>query len=176
MDVNDIVQLYTEATDRFRLETLPQYLVPQEADELSAWRRGERRLDTPETLEWLREVRDDVARGERWWRVHVVDYPLSEYTRWELFSYQSNTMAGEEVFIADRSWSPELVDLREDFWLYDSRIAISMVYDNDGRFLRPEKREDYQRYLRMRDIAMKHSIPLSDFLRKYEPDLIADQS
>jgi hypothetical protein len=173
MTRDDLVRLYTQATDRFRLETLPQYLVPQEVDQLAAWRRGERRLHVPEDTEWLAKIRDETAAGGRWWRVHILDYPLVDYSRWELFAYQANVGAGEQVFIADRAWHADLADLHEDFWLYDSSIAIRMVYDDEGHHLYPEQRDDVQRYLDIRDLAHSHAMPLLDYLHKYEPDLLA---
>src|SRR5205823_1964925 len=40
----------------FRLESLPQYLVPQEEDEFAAWRAGKQPLPrTSESSEWLAE-------------------------------------------------------------------------------------------------------------------------
>jgi hypothetical protein len=174
MNLDDLKRLYQAATDHFRLETLPQYLVPQEEAEFATWKRGERHLDTPDDAEYLAHIRDTTAAGQRWWRVRLLDYPLAEYSRFELHAYQANAAAGEDVYVADRAWHLELADLHEDFWLYDSATAVRMVYDEEGHFLYPELREDTERYLEMRDRALRHTIPLADYLRKYEPDLIAD--
>jgi len=48
-----------------------------------------------------------------------------------------------------------------------------MIYDHEGRFLRPELAENIGPYLEMRSIALRHSDPLSDFLARREPRLIA---
>lgn len=174
VDLDDIARIFEQSTQSaFRLETLPQYLVPQEEDALAAWRAGDRRLDTPETSPWLARIKASTDRGYRWYRVHVLDYPLTAYSEWELHGYQANVAAGEEVFVADRSEAPVLDELREDFWLLDDRVVIRMIYDADGRFLRPELADDIAPYLEMRSNALRHSDPLADYLAQREPRLIA---
>lgn len=101
------------------------------------------------------------------------DYPLTEYSRYELHGYQDNVAAGQETFVANRAWHAELADLHEDFWIFNS-IVVRMVYDEEGHFLYPEQRADLHNYLSLRDRALRHAIPLGDYLRKYEPDLLAD--
>lgn len=157
----------------FRLECLPQYLVPQEDEEFSAWRRGERTLATPDTNEWLQRISSSTRAGYRWYRVHVLDYPLTEYSQFELFGYQANSRAGEEIYIADRDWHPSLDVLRTDFWLFDGGTAVVMIYDDEGRFVRPELAGDARPYREMRDLALRHSVSLDDYLRTKEPRLTA---
>lgn len=174
MDLNDVGRIFEQSTkSAFRLETLPQYLVPQEDEALAAWRAGDRSLDTPENSSWLARIQASSNQGYRWSRVHVFDYPLSEYSEFELFGYQANQAAGEEVRVADRAEAPELEELRQDFWVIDDAVVIRMIYDNDGRFLHPELAEDIDPYLEMRSVALRHSEPLSSFLARREPRLIA---
>lgn len=174
MDLSDVARIFEQSTrSAFRLETLPQYLVPQEEEALAAWRAGDRRLDTPEDSPWLAHIRASSEQGYRWYRVHVLDYPLTEYSEFELYGYQANQAAGEEVFIADRACSPALEQLREDFWVVDDTTVIRMIYDDIGRFQRPELAVDTAPYLEMRSIALRHSEPLSDYLARREPRLIA---
>jgi hypothetical protein len=173
MDLDDFDQVADRATDAFRLETLPQYLVPQEDERFTAWKHGERRRRTPENNTWLAQLRDFTTAGKRWWRVRILDYPLAEYSAYELFGYQDSDAAGQETFVADRAWHAELANLHEDFWIFDSTV-VRMVYDEEGHFLYPEQRNDLQHYLNIRDRALRHAIPVTDYLRKYEPNLIAD--
>jgi hypothetical protein len=173
MDLADLERIAEASTDRFRLETLPTYLVPEEADEFDAWRRGRRALPTVEESPWLRHIRDTTTAGVRWWRVRVLDYPLTDYSAYELHGYQGNTGAGEDVFVANRAWSSELADLREDFWIFDDQTIIRMIYDDAGHFLRPELATDTARYLGIRSIAVRHAAALADFLTDNEPRLIA---
>lgn len=173
MDLDDIERIAERATDQFRLETLPRYLVEHEDEEFAAWKRGERKFHTPDDNEWLAHIRDTTAAGVHWWRARILDYPLTEYSRYELHGYQDNVAAGQETFVANRAWHAELADLHEDFWIFDS-IVVRMVYDEEGHFLFPEQRDDLHNYLSLRDRALRHAVPLGDYLRKYEPDLLAD--
>lgn len=172
MDLTDVAALADQSSDLFRLEARPVYRVEQEVDDLAAWRRGDRTLQTPATSAWLARIRDTTAAGARWSRVRVLDYPLSDYAEFELHGYQANQRAGECIFVADRAWSPELADMREDFWVFDDTV-VCMLYDQDGHFLRPELAEDPRPYQGMRAGALRHSIPLTDYLAQHEPWLIA---
>ena len=45
MHLADLERIVDKAQfSAFRMETLPQYLVPQEEEEFTAWKRGERSL------------------------------------------------------------------------------------------------------------------------------------
>jgi hypothetical protein len=168
MDLQELDQIVrSSGVSAFRLETLPQYLTlsDQEAAEYEDWRAGRSRpLPTPETSPWLARVQSTTASGYRWYRVHVIDYPLSDYLRFELYGYQANASAGEDIYIADRAAHPDLDRLRQDFWLIDDETAVVMVYDGEGKFLRPEPAADAAPYRRMRDLALRHSEPLADYL------------
>lgn len=176
MNVNDLVRLIDNVQiSAFRLETLPQYLVPQEAEEFASWRVGYPRITrTPDTHEYLAELQRDVARGIRWYRVHILDQPLTAYLRFELCGYLANQQAGEEIYVVDRDSHADLAELHEDFWLYDDEIAVRMVYDGEGHFLGPEPVEDLGRYREMRDAAMRHAELLNDYLarKKFTPDTL----
>ena len=169
----DLERIAEASTDQFRLESLPTYLVPQEAEEFDAWKRGHRVLPAVDEVPWLRHIRDTTADGVRWWRVRILDYPLTDYSAYELHGYQGNAAAGEDIYIANRAWSAELADLREDFWMFDHETIIRMIYDDEGHFIRPEQVTDTGRYLGIRSIAVRHSVPLAKFLTEHEPRLIA---
>lgn len=167
MDLEDLRKIREKATrSAFRLETLPQYLVPQEQETFAAWRAGHPKPRTPETSPWLAQLQEDTARGFRWYRVHILDLPLSEYTRYELYSYQASQKAGQETYVVDRSVHADLEHLREDFWLYDDEVAVRMVYDEEGHFLHPELIDDIAPYRQMRDTSMRHGEPLYDYLTR----------
>lgn len=175
MDLTDLGRIVDRSTrSAFRLETLAQYLVPQEAEEFDAWRNGRPGpLQTPESSPWLEKIRTTTARGYRWYRVHVIDYPLTDYLRYELWGYQANAAAGEEIHIAERDAHPDLALLREDFWLIDDETAVRMVYARDGRFLHPELVADVAPYLQARDTALRHAEPLDAYLARTKVRLTA---
>lgn len=171
MNVEEFGRLFT-AFERsaFRLETLPQYLVEDEADEFADFQAGRplpRR--TPENDEWLRMIAEDTAAGKRWYRVHVVEQPLTAYLRYELACYPDSVAAGEEIWIAERDAHPELAALgHEDFWLFDDRIVVLMRYDEEGHWLGAEHAPAAQldEYRRRRDLALEHAISLHDYLTR----------
>lgn len=175
MELDDLNQLIQRSTrSAFRLETLPQYRVPQEAEELAQWRNGVRTpLGTPGTSPWLARIRSGVDSGYHWSRARVLDYPLAEYSEFELYGYQANYAAGEEITVVNRAWSAELFGLVEDFWLIDDEIVVRMVYDERGHFVRPEVGVDLPSYLEIKSIVLGHGIDLMDYLREWEPELIA---
>ncbi len=166
MDVEELRRLVeTSRRSAFRLEALPQYLVPQEAAEFAAWREGRPQpLRTPETSPWLAQIEQATARGCRWYRVHILDHPLTDYTRFELHGYLANQSAGEEIYVAERRGHAELENLREDFWLVDDAVAVQMIYDEEGHFLRPERAADVESYRELRDSALNCAEPLDDYL------------
>jgi hypothetical protein len=172
MDANDIGRMADRATNLFRLETLPVYDVGEEADDFAAWQRGDRILPTLETDEWLQKIRNTTAAGACWSRVRILDYPLTEYSEFELYGYQANARAGERIYVADRSWDPELKGLRDDFWMFDDTV-VCMIYDEAGRFVRAERPENERRFLGVQSVALHNSVPLDDFLAAHEPRLIA---
>lgn len=150
----------------FRLEQLQQYLVPQEAEQFEAFKAGRPLpLAEPETKPWFAKLAADTAAGRRWYRVRIVEHPLSDYTRYELRAYQENAAAGEAVNVVDRDAHADLDTLREDFWILDDRLVLRMCYDDEGRFLGAERAEegilvDYQR---QRDTALAHAVPLDAY-------------
>lgn len=152
----------------FRLETLPQYLVEQEAEDFRRFREEQPLPErTPENNEWLRLIAETTAAGRRWQVVHVLSRPLTDYLRYELARYPDNVKAGQEVRIADRAWHPELDDLDEDFWLLDDKLAVRMRYDDQGHFVGSETTEDptyLARCRQQRDLALAQSVPLETYL------------
>jgi hypothetical protein len=168
MNLQDLEHLMDQVREScFRLESLPQYLVPQEAAEFAAWRAGSpRQRRTPQNNAWLAELEQIVARGIRWYRVRILDHPLTDYSRFELAGYRDTQAAGQQTYVADRRDHEQLADLQEDFWLLDDRTAVRMVYDDDGHFVHPEPVDDVTRYVRMRDTAMACAEPLPDYLAR----------
>lgn len=173
MNLDDLDRIVDECrVSAFRLEALPQYLVPEEEEAFAEWRAtGRKKRRTPANDAWLAELQEIVARGVRWYRVRILDYPLSDYSRFELDGYRDSDAAGQETFVADRAEHSELAEMHEEFWLYDDEIAVRMVYDDEGHFLRPEKAADIDACRAMRDIALRCSEPLESYLARREPKL-----
>jgi hypothetical protein len=144
----------------FRLETLPDYQVPQDVQWLRAFRAGEPRPQDRANRPWLTTVRAAKERGARMQRVRLVSSPLSEYQRFQFsWGYPENTQAGEEIYILDHQ--PDGL-LRVDFWLFDDAQAVVLEYDEQGRFLRPVAVSNVAPYQQARDMALKSSVPFRE--------------
>jgi hypothetical protein len=160
----------------FRLETLQVYTVDHEAEALAAFMAGQPAPPLPEPyLAWRRRMAEQTLAGKRWYRVHIVDRPLTDYVRWEFLAYLDSAKVGQETYIADRDTHPDLAKLTEDFWLFDDETVVRMRYDDEGRPLVHTRAaaEDLDEYLHRRDVAMQHAIPLDDYLAKHGDRLTA---
>lgn len=168
MDLDDLGRIGREAKESaFRLEALPQYLVPKEAERFAMWNAGKPIPPrTPENSELLARLQRDAARGFRRYRVHILDQPLTSYLRFELYLYLDSVAVGSEIYVIERDDHSDLTDLHEDFWLYDDEIAVRMIYDDEGHFLYPELIDDIDPYREMRDTALCHSESLTDYLAR----------
>jgi hypothetical protein len=150
----------------WRLELLPQYLVPQEREAFAAYRAGAPR---PPRLgdDWCDTLRAARAEGKTVGRVHVVTPPLSEYLRFETqWFYPYNVAAGEDVRILDLSRTTRPIELPNfDFWLFDDERVVAMLYENDGTQTGRELLEgtDPAPFLKARDAAIAASIPFTDY-------------
>jgi len=168
MDLVDLRALGANAKrSAFRLETMPQYVVPQEAELFAAWNAGmapPRR--TPENDPAMARLQRELQRGLRRYRVHILDRPLTPYLRFEIYLYLDSVAVGSEVYVADRDAHPDLADLREEFFIYDDETVVRMFYDEEGHFLYPEFVDDVEPYLAMRDTAMRHAEPLLDYMAR----------
>lgn len=168
MDLDDLRRIGGAAKkSAFRLETLPQYLVPQESERFADWQAGKPMpLRSPENHEGLAHLQRDAARGFRHYRVHILDQPLTAYLRFELYLYLDSVAVGSEIYVVDRDAHTDLAELHEDFWLFDNEIAIRMVYDDEGHFLYPEAIDDIESYRELRDTSLRHAEPLTNYLAR----------
>jgi hypothetical protein len=168
MDLNDLRRIGGAAKESaFRLETLPQYLVPQESEMFAEWQAGKPMpLRSPENHEGLARLQRDAARGFRNYRVHILDQPLTAYLRFELYLYLDGVAVGSEIYVVDRDTHPDLAELHEDFWIFDDELAIRMIYDEEGHFLYPEPIDDIEPYRVLRDTSLRHAELLTDYLAR----------
>jgi hypothetical protein len=140
----------------FRLETLPHYTIPEEADMLATFLRGEP-VRLPADHPWPELVRRNVRIGKVMQRVRVVSQPLANYERFELSLYPHSVAAGEHIRIL--AGNPGA----GDYWLFDDHMVIVIRYDAEGGFLGTEQANDVVAYRRIRDLALANSVPLADF-------------
>lgn len=171
MEISEFGQLFASFTkSAFRLETLSQYLVEEEARSFELFVAGQPLPDEPHT-DWVDLVGAASAAGKTLQRVHVLHPPLTPYLRFELeWFYPFNAQAGEQIHILDhpdpKSLFPNLPF--GDFWIFDDSVVVKMEYDADGRFLAPSRVSDdtIASYSQCRTIALEASIPFSEYLAR----------
>jgi hypothetical protein len=151
----------------FRLEALDHYTSDAEDEEMRRWFEGEPfplvQVSSEMHDEYLRLVRAACATGKQWRRVHAVSGP-TPYVRFEVEGYGENEAAGEEVRILPASDLAAMFgEQPPDFWLFDDELVLEMQYDETGRIAAIPVISDpgsVRRYLRLRDIAVRHSVPV----------------
>lgn len=149
----------------WRLELHPVYTMPQEEENIRRWRSGER-LPDAHWSPWMERVAGYLKGGRAIGRVHVVRRSLSEYLRFEFeWYYRHHVRAGEDIRILDvtEEANPELPD--HDFWLFDERRVVKMLYRPDGTQIGRELVEnpDIDAYIRWRDMACAGAMPFLDY-------------
>jgi hypothetical protein len=146
----------------FRLEMRPAYFIPQEAELLAAFRRGED-VKVPDDHPWPALVHHATQAGKTMQRVRVVAHPLSDYLRFELSLFPRSVAAGEDIRVASLDDHPELVACQQDFWLFDDEAVVVLDYDDRGGFLGSRTEPDLDRYRKLRELALAWSMELSAY-------------
>ena len=146
----------------FRLERMAAYNMPEEAEMLAAFKRGEK-VQLPENHPWPPLVKRQCSAGKVMQRARVVSRPPTEYERFELSLYPHSIEAGEQICVYERGSIPEIFRYEVDFWLFDNHTVYILNYDAEGHFLGTEPAYDMVTYRRIRDLALERSIPLADF-------------
>jgi hypothetical protein len=162
--------LFTDfACDAFRLETLQEYAVSYEEGPFRDYLDGKPRYTHKDQAQWAANVAAKKAQGCSMSRVHIIQHPLTEYVRFELtWPYLDSVRAGEDVrliAVPRQEWPAALP--QEDFWLFDSRLALLMRYGAAGEFLGAELTEAHETVARCvdwRDEAMRLSVPYTEFM------------
>ncbi|MGH3827845.1 MAG: DUF6879 family protein [Pseudonocardiaceae bacterium] len=126
----------------FRLETLSAYEVPSEGSDFARYLAGEPAPSPERHQRWLDRLADEVFRGLRRRRVHVVHLPLSNYLRFECeWSYALNPYEDIRILVlaTERTDLQRLVDdAGGDFYLVDDEHLIRMRYTTENQPLGAE--------------------------------------
>ncbi|MFE4590180.1 DUF6879 family protein [Streptomyces laurentii] len=152
--------------EAWRLETLPQYLVPQEAREFAAFREG-RPLPPYTHSSYMDRVSRQHAEGKRTGRVHIVTRPLSAYLRFEFSRYyEVHVQVGDDIRILDVTDRANPLEGVRDFWMFDRRDVVLMHYEEDGTQINREVFEgDASPFLAYQRIAIAESVPFEEYVK-----------
>ncbi|MFE0131771.1 DUF6879 family protein [Streptomyces sp. NPDC059037] len=156
--------------EAWRLETLPQYLMPQEEEEFSAFRAGARIDPDAVENEYTDRLRRQAAEGRTQGRVHVVTRPLSDYLRFEFHHYyKAHALAGEQIRILDVTDRPNPLEGAQDFWMFDHSEVVLMNYHPDGRQISREVHDgDTAPFIEYQRIAVAESVPFEEYVKGLE--------
>lgn len=154
--------------EAFRLETLPTYKVPQEAEPLRRFLKGEP-LDAADTDAWTERLKWFATQGKTVSRVHVIRRPLTDYLRFEFEHYRHNVSAGEHIRILDVTDQPDPGLPNQDFWMFDESRVVLMNYAADGSQINRELIDgDPEPYVKWKQIANAHSVPFLEYVKDFE--------
>lgn len=154
--------------EAWRLETLPQYLMPQEAEELAAFRAGVRVDPRAVPNEYTDDLRRLASEGRTKGRVRVVTRPLSEYLRFEFSQYYAaRALAGEDIRILDVTDRPNPLEGVQDYWMFDRTTVVLMNYEADGRQINRQVFEgDVAPLVEYRNVAVSESVPFEEYVNR----------
>ncbi|MFJ6568899.1 DUF6879 family protein [Streptomyces sp. NPDC091292] len=153
--------------EAWRLETLPQYLMPQEAEEYEEFRAGARIDPATVSDEYTERLRRQAAQGRIQGRVHIVSRPLSDYLRFEFHHYyKAHALAGEQIRILDITDRPNPLDGVQDYWMFDHAEVVLMNYHPDGRQISREVFDsDVAPFVEYQRIAISESVPFEEYVK-----------
>lgn len=148
----------------FRLEVHQVYTMPGEEEDVRRWLAGESK-PADDNNRWHTVIRANVAEGKTMQRAKIVRQPFTEYTRMLMeWFVPDNVAAGEDYRIIDIT--NRKIDLpNQDFWMFDEETVVHLNYRADGTQINREliDNPDIGEYLRWRDIALKESVPFSEY-------------
>ncbi len=116
-------------------------------------------------------VRADKTRNQRRQKISKV---LSSYLRFEIeWWYKFSAKAGEKIYLIYKSDYDKLTsDYKSmDFWLFDEKDAVYLIYDKEGRLLDIKPvidRKEIKKLIELKRILLNNTIPLNNFLISYK--------
>lgn len=122
----------------FKVEVLQDYSAEDKGESLSAWMAGDKErsieLLHSEPNPWTASCREKVESGVKLTRIHVVDYPLSDYIQWEIEVYKTRNipLGKEEVYLVDRKDVADLDLPAGDLMMFDQKDVVFGNYDETG--------------------------------------------
>lgn len=145
------------------MEVRDTYDAPYENESLQKFLTGQPD-DLPWMQSWLDMLREARAAGRRFARVRVVTLPLTDYSRFGVWCTQFTGGAGEDIRYLPRDQAADLP--RHDYWLFDSRKLVKMLYRDDDSFVGGELVDDPAEVVQhnyWRDAAWHQAVRRDDF-------------
>ncbi|MEU6953883.1 DUF6879 family protein [Streptomyces sp. NPDC045714] len=111
-------------------------------------------------------IRSQTAQGKRVERVRIVDQPPTTGQLYLLDNAKRNSGLGEDIRNLWRLDADRLQLPPEDFWLFDSRLAAKLRFDDDDHLMEVElitEPAEIVRYSVIRDAAWHHAVAYQEF-------------
>ncbi|WP_062990340.1 DUF6879 family protein [Nocardia anaemiae] len=118
--------------EAFHLELKDVYAEPHESEPLRRFLDGKPDTSDP-SPEWRALVRETTGRGVAMSRIRVVTVPLTDYQRWLLSVTKYNVDAGDDIRYIPRHLVESDEMPTDDWWLFDGRLVVFNVSDEDGK-------------------------------------------
>ncbi len=127
------------------------------------------RVDWDESDPYCELIRPQTAQGKRVERVRIVDQPPTTGQLYLLNNAKRNSALGEDIRIVWRADADRLQLPSEDFWLFDSRLAALLRFDDGDHLVDVElvtEPAEIVRYSVIRDAAWHHAVPHEELAAK----------
>ncbi|MFJ9887678.1 DUF6879 family protein [Streptomyces sp. NPDC091287] len=111
-------------------------------------------------------IRSQTEQGKRVERVRIVDQPPTTGQLYLLNNAKRNSGLGEDIRNLWRVDADRLQLPAEDVWLFDSRLAAKLRFDDDDHLVDVElitEPAEVVRYSVIRDAAWHHAVPYEKF-------------
>jgi len=150
-------------TSLFRFEYLQDFSAT-DSTLFAKWQKAGNIENDSDLQSWWDFLNQKHHEGVVTSRVRLVEFPISEYTSFELQIHRETARRGDDVRIITRDQFDKLAIPYTDFWIIDDVTVIGMRYGNHGKFEGLEKHmgnEDEYRVAKKKLIA--HSVPIAQF-------------
>ncbi|MFM9444584.1 DUF6879 family protein [Streptomyces acidiscabies] len=152
----------------WRLETQRGYASDRKSPKWGPFLAGEDITQEPDNP-WRANVRAQTAQGKRFERVRLVDEPPTQGQEFLLASAPGNVASGEDIRNLTRAEAQQLRLPDYDFWLFDSKVVVRFVINDEDVTLGVYVSEDPAEVLaacQARDAAWHHAIRTEEFARQ----------
>jgi hypothetical protein len=124
---------------------------------------------SPELSEWWQNLKKKNESGIRTYRVRLVTYPMTDYTKAELTALkESSVFSGEDIRVITKDKLSAIAADLQDYYLIDNKYLFLMKYGTKGKYLGSTlaKGEQVKEYIRFSLELAENSIPIIEYLKR----------
>lgn len=143
----------------FRVEILQRYDVDEE-QEIYDYFLLNKELPEWSCEDWCDIIKQAKTRWATMQRVHLIQFPISQYLSFELEEYKNNIKAWEEIFYIPIEKCS--IKIESDFWIFDDITVLKMNYDKDGAFINFEEIKEVDPYLEIKKYLLENKKDIKD--------------